>query len=379
MRVGVFCPTLDVYGGAEYVAVTIANALARSHYDVTLFVNNPIEQQKLQYFFGTQLDRSMKIIVKPTVIRPKYLLDFYQTIFRSYCFKLKCDLWIDVYSNRLFPWTDICYIHFPFANRYDYNEKFPYLKSRRIIQVSALPYVLIEKNLVSEKGKLILANSKYTAQEIEHFLGKRAEVLYPPVSAASFCDLKNLIKNKRKNLVVTVSRFAPTKELEKIPYIASLTDSGIKFAVLGRIYKKDTFLSLQKLTKELGLMNKIEFFPNISKSEIKEILKTAKCYLHTMTGEHFGISIVEAMASGCIPVVHNSGGPREFVPEGLRYNTLKEAAEKIENEVYSWSPRKAIQMIKIAENFKEENFVNRFIELFNRYKVSFLEKNGHAD
>jgi glycosyltransferase involved in cell wall biosynthesis len=48
-----------------------------------------------------------------------------------------------------------------------------------------------------------------------------------------------------------------------------------------------------------------------------------------MVGEHFGISIVEAMALGCIPVVHDSGGMREFVPTQYRYRTIEQAAEKI--------------------------------------------------
>ncbi len=47
-----------------------------------------------------------------------------------------------------------------------------------------------------------------------------------------------------------------------------------------------------------------------------------------MEGEHFGISIVEAMALGCLPIVHDSGGMREFVPAQYRYTSIEQAAEK---------------------------------------------------
>ena len=32
-----------------------------------------------------------------------------------------------------------------------------------------------------------------------------------------------------------------------------------------------------------------------------------------MEDEHFGIVIVEYMAAGCIPIAHNSGGPRDDI------------------------------------------------------------------
>jgi len=370
LRVGVFCPTLNVYGGGELVATIIANILAQNNYAVTFFTNEEVNQRKIKKFFGKNLNPSIKVIVKPSTVQPRGLLDFYQTIFRSYIFKSKCDIWIDVYSNCVFPWTNISYIHFPFLNHYFYRQKFPYLKSRNILPVGSLPYTIFEKNLTKENGKLVLANSHYTAEEIRKFSGKKAEVLYPPVPSIIFNNNpENLTKNQRKDLVVTISRFGPGKELEKIPYIASLTEKNIQFAIIGRVHYKDTLLSLQKLTKKLGLQNRVKFFPDASRIEMKQILKNTKVYLHTMIGEHFGISIVEAMAMGCIPIVHNSGGPREFVPVDLRYNNIYEAAAKITKEIYEWSPEKALKNIRIAERFREENFSKEFLKLFKQYEA----------
>jgi len=280
-------------------------------------------------------------------------------------------VWVDVYSRRIFPWTNVAYIHFPFSNHFDYRKKFPYLKSRRLIQVCAAPYVVFERNFVDGNGKLKLANSRYTAGEIENFLGLKAEVLYPPVSSANFIsNVQDLAEKERENLVVTISRFRSSKKLEKIPYIASLTGSNTHFVIIGRIYDNitlNTFLSLQRLTKKLNLTDRVKFLPEASRLEVKKTLKIAKVYLHTSVGEHFGISIAEAMAMGCIPIVHDSGGPREFVPEELRYKSINGAAEKITKEINVWSPQKALKMVKIAEKFKEENFCNNFIRFFNRY------------
>jgi glycosyltransferase involved in cell wall biosynthesis len=370
LRIGIFYPLLNVYGGGEFVAATIANTLTEDNYDVILFTNEKINQQETKRFFGKSLNPSIKVIVKSTIAQPRGLLDFYQTIFRSRIFKSKCDMWIDVYSNRIFPWTNISYIHFPFLNHFLYKTKFPYLKGGNLFAVTRLPYAIFEKNFTKEDGKLILANSHYTAEEIRKFSGKKAKVLYPPVPSINFNNnSENLAGTQRKNLVVTISRFGPGKGLEKIPYIASLTEKNIEFAIIGRVHYQDTLLSLQKVTKKFGLEDKLKFFPDASKLEMKQILKNARVYLHTMIGEHFGISIVEAMAMGCTPIVHNSGGPKEFVPEDLRYNNIYEAAAKITKEIHEWSPEKALKIIKIAERFREENFSKEFLKLFKQYEA----------
>jgi glycosyltransferase involved in cell wall biosynthesis len=84
-------------------------------------------------------------------------------------------------------------------------------------------------------------------------------------------------------------------------------------------------------------------------------------------GEHFGVSIAEAMASGCIPIVHDSGGPREFVPETFRFNSVEEAAKKIERAIFEWTPKNAGKPVQMAKVFSEEHFVTRFLKILNSY------------
>ena len=57
----------------------------------------------------------------------------------------------------------------------------------------------------------------------------------------------------------------------------------------------------------------------------------AKVYVHCARNEQFGIAIVEAMAARCVPVVHDSGGPREIVTQdvGYRWQNTLEASQKI--------------------------------------------------
>jgi alpha-1,2-mannosyltransferase len=79
--------------------------------------------------------------------------------------------------------------------------------------------------------------------------------------------------------------------------------------------------NLIKLAEDLKISDSIEFKIGAKRDEIFEIFSKAKVAIHTMKYEHFGIAIVELMASGIITIAHNSG--KTFF--------------LISNIVYSWS------------------------------------------
>jgi glycosyltransferase involved in cell wall biosynthesis len=117
----------------------------------------------------------------------------------------------------------------------------------------------------------------------------------------------------------------------------------------------------------MGLTDRVKFYPNAPAEQKVDLLKKAKLYLHTMEGEHFGISIVEAMALGCLPIVHDSGGMREFVPAQYRYTSIEQAAKKVSTEINGWTFNKAQEMNEIASQFSIQKFSEHFMEYFKAY------------
>ncbi|KAK9831961.1 hypothetical protein WJX81_003478 [Elliptochloris bilobata] len=81
---------------------------------------------------------------------------------------------------------------------------------------------------------------------------------------------------------------------------------------------------LRVLADQLGLGSAVDFAINVPFSEVTALLAGAVGGLHTMRDEHFGISVVQYMAAGVVPIAHNSGGPAadivtlEEVPGGLQ-------------------------------------------------------------
>ncbi len=65
---------------------------------------------------------------------------------------------------------------------------------------------------------------------------------------------------------------------------------------------------LRAYAEELGVADCVDWLVNAPYAELRSLLGEAVGGLHTMTDEHFGISVVEYMAAGVVPIAHNSGG-----------------------------------------------------------------------
>jgi alpha-1,2-mannosyltransferase len=82
----------------------------------------------------------------------------------------------------------------------------------------------------------------------------------------------------------------------------------------------------------------------------------AKVYFHPRIDEHFGISIVEAMASGLVPIVSDVGGHTEFVPPKYHFHTLGHAADLIASAFEGTdSERRALS--NFTAKFSNSNYV----------------------
>jgi len=62
----------------------------------------------------------------------------------------------------------------------------------------------------------------------------------------------------------------------------------------------------------------------MEKNLTRAVLRKAKVYFHLRHFEPFGITIVEGVEAGCISVAHDSGGPKEIVPDEWRYSNIEE-------------------------------------------------------
>ncbi|MEK9138902.1 MAG: glycosyltransferase family 4 protein, partial [Bacteroidota bacterium] len=96
--------------------------------------------------------------------------------------------------------------------------------------------------------------------------------------------------------------------------------------------------------------------------------------VHPERAEHFGMSTVEAMSAGCIPIVVNAGGQKEIVSHGKSgylWSTLEDLVGRTIETMAD--PERIRTMSQQAReqfhNFDHQHFADRLISLFHQLET----------
>jgi glycosyltransferase involved in cell wall biosynthesis len=372
--------TLNSLGGETTVAIETIESLYELGYEVELVTVQPPDLDRIAKSYGKKIH----------IARIKSLLPFklnyfgvYQrvlTLLSSIDFK-DSDVVINTHGDAL-PYRIsgrvpyLLYLHFPtflMGSTASYASN-KYKKSF-FWRAYFKPYSLISQSLAMRavtRSSVILTNSAFSRKAIkEAFADVHPYVLYPPVDTERFSHAYSRPINGREAKVLVVSRFSPEKQIENAIKIAHLLQGSIKFQIVGSLTpaNRPYFKMLQQMIGTYGLSQTITLTPNASNEELLDAMSKSMVYLHTMIGEHFGVSIVEAMSAGLVPIVPAYGGCSEIVPTEYQYDTLQEAADYIAKNTKYSDDEKRVQMHKISRQFSPDNFrkaMKQYIEQARR-------------
>ncbi|TNN19376.1 GDP-Man:Man(3)GlcNAc(2)-PP-Dol alpha-1,2-mannosyltransferase [Schistosoma japonicum] len=190
--------------------------------------------------------------------------------------------------------------------------KFLYYK----LFISAYKFCGSSKNI-----DITMTNSSWTQQHIQSLWGGKPVVLYPP------CPIEDLERKlfslQRSKWILSIGQFRPEKnhelQLDAFHHFLSRQKSRediekhqFKLLLIGGCRNDKDYTLVSKLKERasaLCLGDTVEFHINLPYQKLKDYLGRCSVNLHTMVDEHFGISVVEGMASGLITIAHRSGGP----------------------------------------------------------------------
>ena len=284
MRIGIYNPYLHSLSGGERYTLTLASHWSRVH-RVELFWDDPSIIAQAQSRFSLNLSF---VTVVPNIFRSNIFVKLFGT--KQY------DV-IVILSDGSIPWTyakhNILHFQMPFSR----------------IKTSSLK---------SSRYDVVVCNSEFTKRNIDSKLFKKLSVIYPPINLVS-------IKSQRKQkIILSVGRFTSIKKQDvlidafKNGY-ANGFYKGWKLLIAGGLLPSDQayYSYIENKTKWLP----IELFPNIEYSKLQNLYGVTAMYWHAcgygevdpQKTEHFGISTVEAMAYGAVPLVFNGGGQPEIV------------------------------------------------------------------
>ena len=377
MRACVVHNTLNSVGGGERVCLAVIEALKELGYEVTLLTVEPTDWLRVEKMIGAE------ILFRPH--REETIIPFKVRLFGIYMRlltflkllgnirKSKWDLVVNTHGDVLPISSDIIYMHYPtfvLLKETPVNLKYA---SSIFWRLYFTPYEKIQEMLSKRlKCKVLLTNSEYSAEAIKKYIGVEAMILYPPVDIQDFLRVSSM-KKDRKDVVVLCGRFSPEKNYEIVLEIARRLPE-VEFRIVGASSGRISEAYYNKLKKSINCLRlkNVRLFKNAPKNLQLKLYSEGKVFLHTMIGEHFGISVVEGMAAGLVPVVHKSGGPWNDIVlrgrYGLGYLSIKEAIDVISKAINSyWRLRDVV--LERAKAFSKEKFKQEFKEIVRKMNV----------
>jgi len=305
--------------------------------------------------------------------------------------KVQPDVFIDTSGHALaYPLARLCgrckvgcYVHYPIVSsdmlsmvrgrQESYNNKGLVAKSRLLTHAKLVYYRTFAHiyGIAGRHSHAIMVNSSWTKghiMEVWKLPSSTVERVFPP------CDVGKLLPlgcSGKSKFITSVAQFRPEKnhelQLQSFKLLANkCSDKELQLHLVGGVRNdedRQRVAHLQKRVVDLDLGSTVVFHVDLDYAGLLKLLDRSMIGLHTMWCEHFGIGVVEYMAAGCIPVAHNSGGPKmDIVLEGCGYlaETAKEYASAME-AVLNLPASELATMQKRAkeasQRFSEEAFI----------------------
>lgn len=150
-----------------------------------------------------------------------------------------------------------------------------------------------------------IANSTHIRDDIKRYYGRDSAVIHPPVDTERFQSQEPGARSQARKGFVTVGRQVPHKHTEII--VQACTRLNLPLTVIGNGPEHEKLVKLAGPT--------VTFLKNVSDKAMPQHLARAKAFIFA-SYEDFGITPVEAMASGTPVIAYKGGGALDYVIPG---------------------------------------------------------------
>ncbi|KAG4134094.1 hypothetical protein ERO13_D08G135600v2 [Gossypium hirsutum] len=186
--------------------------------------------------------------------------------------------------------------------------------------------------MVGSYAHLVMVNSSWTQSHIEKLWGipKSIKRVYPPCDTSGLQALP-LERSVETPKIISVAQFRPEKahslQLEAFSVAIKKLDEHSrrpKLQFVGSCRNKSDKERLQNLKDkavQLNIQDDVEFHKNGLGKSFGRVVAG----IHSMIDEHFGISVVEYMAAGAIPIGFIAQNVEEYVDAVLKIVKMPES------------------------------------------------------
>jgi glycosyltransferase involved in cell wall biosynthesis len=211
-----------------------------------------------------------------------------------------------------------------------------------------LNYIRIWDKVAADRVDYYIANSKTVKRRIAKYYKKDSVVIYPPVEVDKFS-----VSQREGKYYLIGCRLAPYKKVDMV--IEAFKQLNLPLKIFG------DGVDMNRLKQIAGEATNVEFLGRVSEEEKAELFKNCIAFINPQE-EDFGITVVEAMASGRPVIAYNKGGATETVIDGKTgiffdkqiVDSLVEAVNKFKNMQFDSSVIREHALKFSVANFRQQ-------------------------
>ena len=346
VKAGVYSLYWDTLGGGEYYAGMVAKILEERGYKVELFSpsRNTVDS----------LNRRFKIGLNHTTVNQRAIKLMHGSILAKWLFTSHYDVLFFVSDGSI-----------------------PFLFGKKNLLHFQVPFKGVGGGNWLNQLKLrsihhIICNSEFTKRHIDEEYNVKSQVIYPSVRPIP------KIGSKQK-IILSVGRFDGNRKGKRqdvlVDAFKKMKLKNWRLILAGGVLETDSKYVASLTRQAKGCPISID--ANCSFAKLTAYYQAASLFWHAQgfgtdminhpqNTEHFGISAVEAMTAGAIPLVFNGGGLPEIVDEatGYTWDTIADLESKTKTAIYRLNDKAFINRIVLkSHQFSKGVFDAKFVSL----------------
>jgi len=247
-----------------------------------------------------------------------------------------------------------------------------------------------EQKIMNKANAIIVLCETSRIQILEHYMVEdfeKIQVIYPGINTEVFNTTRTNYDQElglKSNSILTVSRMVPAKGLDRVIDALALLKNKIDFhCYMGSggsgenlsPEEKEAQIKIKKSIDEHKLTNRITMIGLVPHDTVlPAYYRNSDLFIIASRYEPFGLTTMEAMACGTIPIVSSVAGSREIIVDGLNgfivdTHDRKSLARTIEKALTDSILRKKVAenaAFTIKEHYSWDKTVEKFLAVYKK-------------
>ena len=246
----------------------------------------------------------------------------------------------------------LCYCHSPM--RYAWDNWHQYISEYKMnpiikeIGKRKMHKLRIWDRMSADRVDHFIANSSTTQRRIKKYYGRDSEIIHPAINTKKYKSSK-----ETEGYFLAVGRLTTYKKFDLI--VETFNKIGLPLKIVGSGICKE---ELQKQAK-----GNIEFLGFVEDEELKDLYANCEALIFPQL-EDFGITPLEAMASGRPVIAYNKGGALDTITEQTGVFFEEQSSQSLIKAIEEFQKRKFNHhnIREHASHFDQSNFKKQLLQ-----------------